>query len=152
MKTVLTYGTFDLFHIGHVNLLNRAKELGDRLIVAVSTDDFNRVKGKMVVIPYDHRAAIVRNQKSVDLVIPETGWEQKERDISQYAVSTLVMGDDWKGKFDELSHLCRVVYLPRTCGVSSSELKSVLAPLGARHLTDLKLALDTVVRIAAELA
>ncbi len=152
MNTVLTYGTFDLFHIGHVKLLMRARSLGDRLIVGVSTDEFNHVKGKSVVIPYAHRSEIVRSVKSVDLVVPESTWEQKREDIDQYAVTTLVMGEDWKGKFDYLSASCEVVYLPRTAGVSSSELKLALAPLSSQRMAELKVALDAVVRIAGELA
>ncbi|MDK2907246.1 MAG: glycerol-3-phosphate cytidylyltransferase [Petrotoga sp.] len=126
MKTVITYGTFDLFHIGHLRLLQRAKALGDRLIVGVSTDEFNLQKGKKAIMPFEHRAEIVRSIKYVDLVIPETCWEQKVEDIKKYNVDILVMGDDWKGKFDHLSKYCEVVYLPRTEGISSTELREIL--------------------------
>jgi glycerol-3-phosphate cytidylyltransferase len=123
MTRVITYGTFDLFHYGHLRILERAKALGDYLVVAVSTDEFNAVKGKQCVYPYEHRAKIVAAIKYVDLVIPERNWEQKESDIKKYQIDVLVMGSDWEGKFDALSKLCKVVYLPRTPGISSTEIK-----------------------------
>ncbi len=125
-KTVITYGTFDMFHIGHLKLLQRAQELGGRLIVGVSTDEFNAQKGKKVLIPYEQRSEIVANIKGVDLVIPEKGWDQKAEDIEKYNVDTLVMGSDWRGKFDHLKELCEVVYLPRTENISTTELKKSL--------------------------
>ena len=127
MKTVLTYGTFDLFHIGHLRLLERARALGDRLIVGVSTDEFNEVKGKKTLIPYEHRAAIVAGIRHVDLVIPEKTWEQKIADIREHQVKIFVMGDDWQGKFDDLKDRCEVVYLDRTDGISTSQFKEALA-------------------------
>lgn len=127
MKTVITYGTYDLFHIGHLNLLRRAKELGDYLIVAVSTDRFNWVeKHKKCEIPDTDRMAIVDAIKYVDKVIPEDSWDQKIKDVQKYNVDVFVMGDDWKGKFDFLKEYCEVVYLPRTEGVSSTQLKEDL--------------------------
>ncbi len=129
MKTVLTYGTFDLFHIGHLRLLERAKALSDggKLIVAISTDEFNwNMKQKRSAIPYADRAAIVGALKCVDLVIPEESWEQKVNDIEKYKVDTFVMGDDWIGKFDFLKSHCDVVYLPRTEGISSTQIKKTL--------------------------
>lgn len=123
MKTVITYGTFDLFHVGHLKLLERARALGDRLIVAVSTDTFNEGKGKRTVIPYADRAAIVQALQVVDAVIPEESWEQKTEDIRRLGVDVFVMGEDWKGKFDELKALCEVVYLPRTALVSTTSIK-----------------------------
>ena len=124
MKTVITYGTFDLFHIGHLNLLRRAKDLGDYLIVAVSTDRFNWVeKHKKCQIRDKDRMAIVEAIKYVDKVIPEDSWDQKIKDVQKYDVDVFVMGDDWKGKFDFLKDYCEVVYLPRTEGISSSSLK-----------------------------
>lgn len=129
MKKVITYGTFDLFHYGHLKLLERAKSFGDFLIVAVSTDEFNKQKGKMSVFPYEHRKAIVENIKFVDLVIPEDNWEQKVDDIKKYNVDILVMGDDWKGKFDYLKEICDVIYIPRTPVVSSTQLKSLISNL-----------------------
>lgn len=126
MKRVITYGTFDLFHYGHLNLLRRAKALGDYLIVAVSTDEFNTLKGKKCYFPYEIRKQIVEAIRYVDLVIPEDSWNQKKDDIKRYAIDTFVMGDDWKGKFDELKTQCDVVYLPRTDGVSTTQIKDTL--------------------------
>lgn len=125
-KTVITYGTFDLFHIGHLKLLQRIKNLGDRLIVSVSTDEFNTLKGKKTIIPYEQRAEIVSNIKCVDLVIPENNWEQKIEDIKKYNVDIFTMGNDWEGKFDFLKEHCEVVYLDRTEGISSTQLKQTL--------------------------
>lgn len=125
MKKVITYGTFDLFHYGHLELLKRAKQLGDYLIVGVSTDEFNwNEKKKKSIFPYKHRAAIVSSICYVDKVIPETCWEQKLTDIKKHNVDIFVIGDDWKGKFDKLlKDKCEVVYLPRTEGIESSFLK-----------------------------
>ena len=125
-KIVLTYGTFDMFHIGHLNLLNRLKSLGDKLIVAVSTDEFNSIKGKKTLIPFEQRALIVQNIKCVDMVISEENWEQKIYDIKKYNVDIFAMGDDWKGKFDFLKDYCEVIYLPRTQNISTTELKKEL--------------------------
>lgn len=126
MKTVLTYGTFDLFHIGHLNLLKRARELGDKLIVAVSTDEFNATKGKTTLMPFEHRVELVRSVRFVDDVIAEENWEQKISDVQQQKVDVFVMGSDWQGKFDFLKPHCEVVYLPRTDNVSSTELKKAI--------------------------
>ena len=120
----ITYGTYDLFHIGHVNLFRRIKERYDVLVVAVSTDEFNAVKGKRSAVSYADRIEMVRACRYVDLAIPESDWGQKERDIVQYDADAMVMGSDWTGHFDTLAHLCEVVYLPRTEGVSSTDLKS----------------------------
>ena len=125
-KIVITYGTFDMFHIGHLNLLNRLKSLGDKLIVAVSTDEFNSIKGKKTLIPFEQRALIVQNIKCVDMVISEENWEQKIDDIKKYNVDIFAMGDDWKGKFDFLKDYCEVIYLPRTQNISTTELKKEL--------------------------
>jgi glycerol-3-phosphate cytidylyltransferase len=125
-KTILTYGTFDMFHIGHLRLLNRLSALGDRLIVGVSTDEFNSIKGKKTLIPYEQRAEIVRAIKGVDLVIPENSWEQKPQDIKDHDVDAFAMGDDWAEKFDFLKEYCEVIYLPRTEDISSTELKKAL--------------------------
>ncbi len=144
MKTIITYGTFDLFHVGHLRLLERLKQMGDRLIVAVSTDEFNTLKGKKTVIPYSDRAKIVENIKAVDLVIPEQNWEQKVTDIKEYGVNTFAMGDDWNGKFDFLKEHCEVVYLPRTEGISSSELKEKLKYFDKSRIEELKNALEMV--------
>ena len=127
MITVITYGTFDLFHIGHLNLLRRAKDLGDRLLVGGLTDEFNVLKGKRSVVPFAHRADIVRSIRFVDEVVGESAWEQKEVDIKLLGIDVFTMGDDWYGKFDFLKPLVEVVYLPRTDGVSSTQLKSTFA-------------------------
>lgn len=126
MKRVITYGTFDLLHYGHINLLRRAKQLGDYLIVALSTDEFNRLKGKSCYFSYEERKKLLESIRYVDLVIPEENWEQKRTDIPLYHVDTFVMGDDWAGKFDSLADLCEVVYLPRTEEISTTKIKEDL--------------------------
>lgn len=143
-QVVLTYGTFDLFHMGHVNLLRRAKELGDTLIVGVSTDEFNLEKGKRSIFSFPERCEIVRSVRYVDQVIAETSWDQKISDIQKYGAGLLVMGDDWKGKFDFLNSICKVVYLPRTEGVCSTNLKVLVNTFGNSHMQELKRALDVV--------
>ena len=125
-KNVITYGTFDTFHYGHMNLLQRARELGDKLYVGLSTDEFNAIKGKKSLLTYEERAQILDGVKYVDEIIPETCWEQKRADIIKYNIDVFVMGDDWAGKFDSLSDICQVVYLPRTKVVSSSLIKDIL--------------------------
>ena len=125
-NTIITYGTFDLFHVGHVKLLERISGLCNNLIVGVSTDEFNQLKGKQCAIPYEQRKAIVCACKYVTKVIPENNWDQKSSDIEKYQVDALVMGDDWKGKFDFLKSLCDVIYLPRTDGISTTMLKEKL--------------------------
>jgi glycerol-3-phosphate cytidylyltransferase len=126
MKTILTYGTFDFLHVGHIRLLRRARDLGDYLIVGLSTDYFNRLKHKSAFIPYDQRREILEAIKYVDLVIPEESWDQKVHDVQKYDVDLFVMGDDWQGEFDFLKDYCEVVYLPRTQDISSSFLKGKL--------------------------
>ena len=126
-KTILTYGTFDLFHVGHVHLLRRLADLGDRLIVGCSTDEFNEIKGKQCIMPYEDRKIILHACRYVDDVIPEQNWAQKPDDIQRLNVSTFAMGDDWAGKFDELRAYCDVVYLPRTEGVSTTGLRWIVA-------------------------
>ena len=126
MKKVLTYGTFDLFHVGHLNILKRAKALGDYLVVAVSSDDFNAIKGKKCAIPDTERMAIVEAIKYVDEVIPENSWDQKISDVKEHNIDVFVMGDDWEGKFDYLKEYCEVVYLPRTPDVSTTQIKREL--------------------------
>ena len=125
-KTIITYGTFDMFHIGHLKLLQRLKGLADELIVAVSTDEFNQCKGKKVMIPYAQRAEILENIKCVDKVIPEDNWEQKITDVQKYNVDIFAIGDDWEGKFDFLKEHCEVVYLERTKDISTTQLKKSL--------------------------
>ena len=128
MKRVITYGTFDLLHYGHINLLRRAKALGDYLIVALSTDEFNNVqKNKQTYFSYEERRMLLEAIRYVDLVIPEENWEQKISDVKEYHVDTFVMGDDWKGKFDFLREEgCEVVYLPRTPEISTTQIKQDL--------------------------
>ena len=127
-KKVITYGTFDMFHIGHLRLLQKLKKLanGGELIVGVSTDEFNEKKGKKVMIPYEQRAEIVANIKGVDRVIAEYSWEQKIEDIKKYNIDIFAIGEDWKGKFDYLKEYCEVVYLPRTKDISTTQLKKSL--------------------------
>lgn len=128
MKKVITYGTFDLLHYGHINLLKRAREYGDYLIVALSTDEFNWVeKHKKCFFSYEKRKILLESIRYVDLVIPEESWTQKRSDIVEFRVDTFVMGDDWRGKFDDLSDLCQVIYLPRTPEISTTQIKSALS-------------------------
>lgn len=126
MIKVITYGTFDLLHHGHINLLRRARELGDHLTVALSTEAFNAGKGKECFHPYEERAAVLQAIRYVDHVIPEITWEQKIPNVLEHNIDIFVMGDDWSGKFDFLAEHCRVVYLPRTPGVSTSLIKREL--------------------------
>ncbi|WP_406538396.1 glycerol-3-phosphate cytidylyltransferase [Fibrobacter sp.] len=127
MKKVITYGTFDLLHYGHINLLRRAKALGDYLIVALSTDDFNwNQKKKKCYFSYEIRKQLLEAVRYVDLVIPEENWDQKVSDVKEFRVDTFVMGDDWKGKFDFLKDLCEVVYLERTPEISTTQIKKDL--------------------------
>ncbi len=126
MKRVITYGTFDLLHWGHIRLLKRAKEQGDYLIVALSADEFNEIKGKKAYHPYEERRMMLEAIRYVDLVIPECTWGQKRSDIIKYQADVFLMGDDWVNKFDELSDICEVVYLPRTEGISTSKIKNDL--------------------------
>lgn len=127
MKRVITYGTFDLLHYGHINLLRRAKALGDYLIVALSTDEFNlKEKNKVCYFSYEERKGLLEAIRYVDLVIPEESWGQKAEDVRLYHVDTFVMGDDWTGKFDFLKDQCEVVYLPRTPEISTTKIKTEL--------------------------
>jgi len=126
MKKIITYGTFDILHGGHINLLRRAKKLGNYLMVGISTDKFNEMKGKQAYYSFEQRKAILEAVKYVDKVIPEDSWEQKADDIKNYDIDILVMGDNWKGVFDELEKLCEVEYLPRTVGISSTKIKEDL--------------------------
>jgi glycerol-3-phosphate cytidylyltransferase len=125
-KTVLTYGTFDLLHYGHLEILRRASLLGDKLIVGVSTDKFNEIKGKTCILPYQKRKELIESLDYVDKVIPENNWDQKVIDIQDNDIDIFVMGDDWKGEFDELKVFCEVIYFPRTNGISSTKLRSIL--------------------------
>lgn len=126
MKKVITYGTFDLLHHGHINILKGAKQLGDYLIVGLSSDEFNAIKGKAAYHSYEERKLVLEAIKYVDEVISENSWDQKEDDIKDNQVDIFVMGSDWEGKFDELSAHCQVTYLPRTEGISTSKIKTDL--------------------------
>ncbi|MCO4852877.1 glycerol-3-phosphate cytidylyltransferase [Bacillus vallismortis] len=123
MKKVLTYGTFDLLHYGHIRLLNRAKKLGDYLIVGLSTDEFNLTKNKKSYYNYEYRKFMLKETNLVDEIIPENDWSQKKNDIIHYDIDIMVMGNDWEGKFDYLKEYCQVIYLPRTEGISSTQIK-----------------------------
>ena len=128
MKRVITYGTFDLLHYGHINLLRRSKALGDYLIVALSTDEFNlNKKGKKCYFTYEERKKLLEAIRYVDLVIPEKCWEQKIKHVEEYHIDTFVIGDDWRGKFDFLKNQCEVVYLERTPEISTTQIKKDLS-------------------------
>lgn len=131
MKRVITYGTFDLLHYGHINLLKRAKEFGDYLIVALSTDEFNwEGKQKKCYFNYEKRKLLVEAIRYVDLVIPEVSFDQKRSDMREYHIDTFVMGDDWQGKFDFVKEEgVEVIYLPRTPEISSTQIKSSLSAM-----------------------
>lgn len=128
MKRILTYGTFDLLHYGHIRILKRAKELGDYLVVALSTDEFNAIKGKKAYHSYETRKKMLEAIRYVDLVIPENNWEQKLQDVKDYKIDVVVMGDDWAGsdKFDYLKEYCEIAFLERTPGISTSQIKNDL--------------------------
>ena len=125
-KTVLTYGTFDLLHYGHLEILKRASLLGNKLVVGLSTDRFNEIKGKTCVLPYLKRKELLESLNYVDKVIPENNWDQKVTDIQNNNINIFVMGSDWEGKFNELQKFCEVIYIARTKGISSTKLKSIL--------------------------
>lgn len=134
-KTIITYGTFDILHVGHINLLRRARALGDRLVVGLSTDEFNQGKHKSSLLNFENRKAVLESIRWVDEVFAENDWEQKPDDIRRYGASVFVMGHDWEGKFDSLSEYCEVVYLPRTADISTTEIKQSLGD-GARRPAD----------------
>lgn len=126
MKKVITYGTYDLLHVGHINLLRRARELGDYLVVVLSSDEFNAIKHKKAYHTYEDRKIILESIKYVDEVIPEYTWEQKTKDVIDNDIDIFAMGDDWEGKFDFLKEHCEVIYLPRTEGISTTKIKTEL--------------------------
>lgn len=128
MKRILTYGTYDLLHYGHIRLLKRAKALGDYLVVAISTDEFNAVKGKKAYHNYETRKEMLEAVRYVDLVIPEKTWDQKIDDVKNYHIDTVVMGSDWAGdpRFEILRDYCEVIYLDRTEGISTTKIKKEL--------------------------
>lgn len=126
MKKIITYGTYDLLHSGHINLLKRAKKFGDYLIVGLSTDNFNELKNKISYYKYEERKLILESIKFVDEVISEESWDQKIKDIKKNNIDVFIMGNDWEGKFDYLSKYCKVIYLERTEGISTSKIKEDL--------------------------
>ncbi|MFU1768942.1 glycerol-3-phosphate cytidylyltransferase [Mammaliicoccus sciuri] len=126
MKRVITYGTYDLLHYGHIELLRRAKEYGDYLVVALSTDEFNKIKNKKSYYNYSQRKMMLESIRFVDLVIPENDWSQKIDDVKNYEIDTFIMGHDWEGEFDFLKEYCEVVYIKRTEGISTTKIKKEL--------------------------
>lgn len=152
MKVILTYGTFDVVHQGHVRILERLKAMGDYLIVAVSTDEFNALKGKKSLLPYEDRAYVVNALKCVDLVIPEENWDQKEKDVVKYNVNVFGIGDDWEGKFDHLKNQCEVVYLPRTPNISSTAIRKSVGALDVEHLKQIANAAELISSVIKNLS
>jgi glycerol-3-phosphate cytidylyltransferase len=152
MKTVITYGTFDLFHVGHIRLLKRLSALGDKLIVGISSDEFNEIKGKKSFFCYEERAEILSSCKYVTEVFPEHKWNQKREDIIKYQADIFAMGDDWIGKFDELKDVCEVVYLPRTVDVSTTEIKNALSKVDSAELDRIESSLHDVIGIVKSLS
>ncbi|BCU51598.1 glycerol-3-phosphate cytidylyltransferase [Staphylococcus auricularis] len=132
MKRVITYGTYDLLHYGHIELLRRAREMGDYLVVALSTDEFNRIKNKKSYYNYEQRKMMLESIRYVDLVIPESNWDQKPQDVETYDIDIFVMGHDWEGEFDFLKDQCEVIYLNRTEGISTTQIKRELYGENAR--------------------
>lgn len=126
MKKIITYGTFDMLHPGHINLLRRAKNLGDYLVVGLSSDEFNDLKGKKSYYCYEDRKAVLESISFVDEVIKEENWDQKKIDIQKHNIDCFVIGDDWYGVFDDLNEYCEVIYLPRTEGISTTKIKNDL--------------------------
>jgi glycerol-3-phosphate cytidylyltransferase len=151
-KIVLTYGTFDLFHVGHVRILKRLKALGDKLIVGVSSDEFNAIKGKKSFYSYEERAEILLATDFVDEVFPENSWDQKVHDVSRYGAHIFGMGNDWQGKFDELNDKCEVVYLERTQDVSTTDIKKALANINEDEIKGLEASLHSALEIVINLA
>jgi glycerol-3-phosphate cytidylyltransferase len=143
-KTILTYGTFDLFHVGHVRLLQRLRKLGDRLVVGLSSEEFNAIKGKKTVIPYEFRKEILESCRYVDVVFPENNWDQKRLDIMREQADIFAMGDDWAGKFDDLGDICEVVYIPRTPDISTTDLKKYLNAINQEKLGAIKNMVDVL--------
>lgn len=151
MTTVITYGTFDLFHVGHVRLLKRLADLGDKLVVGCSTDEFNAIKGKKCVMPYADRAEILSACRYVDQVFPENTWEQKPGDIQKFGADIFAMGGDWEGHFDELGEFARVVYLPRTENISTTDLRQFVSALDQDKLARARKALKKAEKLLGKL-
>lgn len=151
MTTIITYGTFDMFHIGHVNLLKHLSELGDRVIVGCSTDDFNSRKGKKSIIPYEQRVEVLLSCRYVDEVFPENDWSQKIADVQKYAVDIFGMGNDWAGKFDFLGEYCKVIYLPRTDNISSTDVRKIVNSMHHENIGRVLRAAKDVVKLIESL-
>ncbi|WP_428256552.1 glycerol-3-phosphate cytidylyltransferase [Enterovibrio norvegicus] len=151
LKIVITYGTFDLFHVGHIRLLKRLRALGDQLVVGISSDEFNQSKGKSSFFSYEERAEIVNACKYVDKVFPENSWDQKVSDIEKYGASIFAMGDDWEGKFDHLKEFCDVLYLARTEDISTTDIKKKLSKFDQDKINDLESALYDIMDIVKTL-
>lgn len=152
MKVVITYGTFDLFHVGHIRLLKRLRALGDELVVGISTDEFNLSKGKQSFFSYEERAEILESCKYVSKVFPENNWQQKRDDIKNNEASIFAMGDDWAGEFDDLKDLCQVIYLPRTEGISTTDIKSTFSQLDTDELDKIESSLHDVITLVKSLS
>ncbi|WP_428788379.1 adenylyltransferase/cytidyltransferase family protein [Vibrio profundum] len=152
MKTVITYGTYDLFHVGHVRLLKRLSQLGERLVVGVSSDEFNALKQKKSFSSYSERSEIVSACKYVDEVFPEHNWEQKIDDIKNYNATIFAMGNDWEGKFDHLKEHCEVVYLDRTADISTTDIKKALSSVNSKELDNIENTLHSVIEIVKSLS
>lgn len=150
-KTVITYGTFDMFHVGHVRLLKRLRALGDRLVVGCSTDDFNTLKGKRGIMPYEQRVELLLACRYVDDVFPEQDWGQKREDIVRFQADIFAMGDDWAGKFDDLGDITQVIYLPRTPSISSTEVRRASAAMREEQLGELRNVLDHLNQVVKSL-
>jgi glycerol-3-phosphate cytidylyltransferase len=144
MKIVLTYGTFDLFHVGHVRLLKRLAELGDRLVVGLSSDSFNELKGKNTVMSFEQRKEILLSCRFVDDVFEESSWEQKRADVIREHANIFAMGDDWSGKFDDLSDIVDVVYLARTQDISTTEVKTMVNKISDEHKFEIRQSLENL--------
>lgn len=144
MKKIITYGTFDLLHKGHINILRRAKELGDHLTVAISSDEFNKLKNKTSFYGFEERKFLLEAIKYVDEVIPENDWEQKTTDVQEKDIDVFVMGDDWEGKFDFLKEFCEVQYLPRTEWISTTQLKSTLKWINNENINKMEEVLEAL--------
>ena len=144
MKKIITYGTFDLLHKGHINILKRAKDLWDHLTVAISSDEFNKIKNKTSFYSFEERKFLLEAIKYVDEVIPENDWEQKTRDVQERNIDIFVMGDDWEWKFDFLKEYCEVKYLPRTEGISTTKLKSTLKGINNENINKIEEVLDAL--------
>lgn len=151
MKIIITYGTFDLFHVGHVRLLKRLSGMGDKLIVGISTDEFNKMKGKNSFFSFDERSEIVASCKYVDEVFPEHDWHQKGIDIEKYGAALFAIGDDWKGKFDFLSDKCEVLYLERTEDISTTHIKESISNLNKEKLEEMESSLHSIIEVVKTL-